>query len=137
MCTKLAVLLFGQVSGTGAAEIPILPHAVPSRCQNRAFIPAGIGTVPVGRVETGIMKPGDVVTFAPNNLTTEVKSIEMHHESLTEAIPGNNVRFNVKNIAVKNICRGYVASNSENDPAKEAADFLAQVPCVSGPHRQS
>ena len=83
------------------------------------------------------MKPGDVVTFAPNNLTTEVKSIEMHHESLTEAIPGNNVRFNVKNIAVKNICRGYVASNSENDPAKEAADFLAQVPCVSGPHRQS
>jgi elongation factor 1-alpha len=47
----------------------------------------GIGTVPVGRVETGILKPGDVVTFAPNNLTTEVKSVEMHHEALTEAIP--------------------------------------------------
>merc|ERR1711911_95634 len=45
----------------------------------------GIGTVPVGRVETGIIKPGMVVTFAPNMLTTEVKSVEMHHESLPEA----------------------------------------------------
>ena len=83
--------------------------------------------MPVGRVETGIMKPGDVVTFAPNNLTTEVKSIEMHHEALTEAIPGDNVGFNVKNVAVKDIRRGYVASNSKNDPSKQAADFLAQV----------
>merc|ERR1712107_698814 len=47
----------------------------------------GIGTVPVGRVETGIIKPGMVVTFAPNMLTTEVKSVEMHHESLPEAVP--------------------------------------------------
>ena len=38
--------------------------------------------MPVGRVETGIIKPGIVITFAPNNLTTEVKSVEMHHESL-------------------------------------------------------
>merc|ERR1719381_69508 len=51
----------------------------------------GIGTVPVGRVETGIIKPGMVVTFAPNMLTTEVKSVEMHHESLPEAVPGDNV----------------------------------------------
>merc|ERR1712211_104112 len=47
----------------------------------------GIGTVPVGRVETGIIKPGMVVTFAPNMLTTDVKSVEMHHESLPEAVP--------------------------------------------------
>ena len=67
------------------------------------LMPTGIGTVPVGRVETGIMKPGDVVTFAPNNLTTEVKSIEMHHEALVEAIPGDNVGFNIKNVAVKDI----------------------------------
>jgi len=93
----------------------------------------GIGTVPVGRVETGILKPGDVVTFAPNNLTTEVKSIEMHHESLPEAIPGDNVGFNVKNVAVKDLRRGFVASNSKNDPAKEAADFLAQVIVLNHP----
>jgi len=93
----------------------------------------GIGTVPVGRVETGIMKPGDVVTFAPNNLTTEVKSIEMHHEALLEAVPGDNVGFNIKNVAVKDIRRGYVASNSKQDPAKEAADFTAQVIVLNHP----
>merc|ERR1719384_501039 len=61
----------------------------------------GIGTVPVGRVETGIIKPGMVVTFAPTQLTTEVKSVEMHHESLPEATPGDNVGFNVKNVSVR------------------------------------
>ncbi|VAI07123.1 unnamed protein product [Triticum turgidum subsp. durum] len=54
----------------------------------------GIGTVPVGRVETGVIKPGMVVTFGPTGLTTEVKSVEMHHESLLEALPGDNVGFN-------------------------------------------
>merc|ERR1719378_1811043 len=61
----------------------------------------GIGTVPVGRVETGILKPGMVVTFAPSNITTEVKSVEMHHAQLAEALPGDNVGFNVKNVSVK------------------------------------
>lgn len=45
---------------------------------------AGIGTVPVGRVETGILKPGMVVTISPAGISTEVKSVEMHHESLSE-----------------------------------------------------
>ena len=87
----------------------------------------GIGTVPVGRVETGVIKPGMVVTFAPVNLTTEVKSVEMHHESLSEALPGDNVGFNVKNVSVKDIKRGYVASDSKNKPAVGVADFTAQV----------
>jgi len=88
---------------------------------------AGIGTVPVGRVETGIMKPGVVVTFAPAALTTEVKSVEMHHEALTEALPGDNVGFNVKNVSVKEIKRGMVAGDSKNDPPKKANTFKAQV----------
>ncbi|KAG7107909.1 Elongation factor 1-alpha like protein [Verticillium longisporum] len=50
----------------------------------------GIGTVPVGRIETGVLKPGMVVTFAPANVTTEVKSVEMHHEQLTEGLPGHS-----------------------------------------------
>ena len=87
----------------------------------------GIGTVPVGRVETGVLKPGMLVTFAPSQLTTEVKSVEMHHESLPEAGPGDNVGFNVKNVSVKELKRGFVASDSKNDPAKEAAEFVAQV----------
>merc|ERR1712200_380703 len=93
----------------------------------------GIGTVPVGRVETGIIKPGMVVTFAPTNLTTEVKSVEMHHESLPEAVPGDNVGFNVKNVSVKDIKRGNVASASKNKPACGVADFTAQVIVLNHP----
>merc|ERR1711993_4207 len=93
----------------------------------------GIGTVPVGRVETGILKPGMVITFAPNQLTTEVKSVEMHHEALTEAVPGDNVGFNVKNVSVKDIKRGMVAGDSKNDPPKETKDFLAQVIVMNHP----
>ena len=79
----------------------------------------GIGTVPVGRVETGLLKPGMVLTFGPLNVTTECKSVEMHHESLSEAEPGDNVGFNVKNLSVKDIKRGNVASDSKNDPCKD------------------
>ncbi|KAL6727412.1 translation elongation factor EF-1, subunit alpha [Ancylostoma duodenale] len=93
----------------------------------------GIGTVPVGRVETGILKPGMVVTFAPQNVTTEVKSVEMHHESLPEAVPGDNVGFNIKNVSVKDIRRGSVCSDSKNDPAKEARTFNAQVIIMNHP----
>merc|ERR1712170_335739 len=93
----------------------------------------GIGTVPVGRVETGVIKPGMVVTFAPSNVTTEVKSVEMHHESLAEGLPGDNVGFNVKNVSVKDIRRGNVASDSKNDPAQEAASFKAQVIVLNHP----
>jgi len=93
----------------------------------------GIGTVPVGRVETGVLKPGMVVTFAPGNLTTEVKSVEMHHEALTEANPGDNVGFNVKGLSVKDIKRGNVCGDSKNDPPQETADFVAQVIVLNHP----
>jgi len=93
----------------------------------------GIGTVPVGRVETGIIKAGMVVTFAPANVTTEVKSVEMHHETLAEGVPGDNVGFNVKNVSVKDIRRGNVASDSKNDPAKESISFNSQVIVLNHP----
>jgi elongation factor 1-alpha len=93
----------------------------------------GIGTVPVGRVETGVLKPGQIVTFAPVALTTEVKSVEMHHESLTQATPGDNVGFNVKNVSVKDIRRGFVCGDSKQDPPTETADFTAQVIILNHP----
>uniref|UniRef100_Q9S9H6 PIK-A49=PHOSPHATIDYLINOSITOL 4-kinase activator (Fragments) n=1 Tax=Daucus carota TaxID=4039 RepID=Q9S9H6_DAUCA len=68
------------------------------------------------KVETGVIKPGMVVTFGP--------SVEMHHEALQRALPGDNVGFNVK---------GYVASNSKDDPAKEAANFTSQVIIMNHP----
>merc|ERR1712111_273691 len=117
-----------------AMEPPTRPTDKPLRLPLQdVYKIGGIGTVPVGRVETGILKPGQVVTFAPANLTTEVKSVEMHHEALTEAVPGDNVGFNVKNVSVKDLKRGFVASYSKNDPAKEAADFDAQVIVLNHP----
>jgi elongation factor 1-alpha len=74
-----------------------------------------------------------VVTFAPTGLTTEVKSVEMHHEALPEAGPGDNVGFNIKNVSVKEIRRGFVAGDSKNDPPKESASFNAQVIVLNHP----
>ncbi|XP_078144109.1 elongation factor 1-alpha-like [Centroberyx gerrardi] len=93
----------------------------------------GIGTVPVGRVETGILKPGTIVTFAPQMLTTEVKSVEMHHEALTEALPGDNIGFNVKNVSIKDIKRGNVAGDSKQEPPCGAKSFVGQVIILNHP----
>ena len=113
---------------------PTRPTAKPLRLPLQdVYKIGGIGTVPVGRVETGVIKPGMVVTFGPVGLTTEVKSVEMHHESLAEALPGDNVGFNIKNIAVKQLKRGFVASDAKNDPAKETASFEAQVIIMNHP----
>merc|ERR1719282_875456 len=94
---------------------------------------SGIGTVPVGRVETGIIKPAMQIQFAPSGLTTECKSVEMHHEQVAQAVPGDNVGFSVKNVAVKDIKRGYVASDKDKDPALAAEDFSAQVIVLAHP----
>ena len=115
-------------------EAPVRPNDKPLRLPLQdVYKIGGIGTVPVGRVETGVMKPGDVVTFAPGNVTTEVKSIEMHHESLAEATPGDNVGFNVKNLSIKDIRRGNVCGNSKNDPPRETESFQAQVIVLNHP----
>jgi elongation factor 1-alpha len=93
----------------------------------------GIGTVPVGRVETGVLKPGMVITIAPTMVTTECKSVEMHHTPLEEAVPGDNVGFNVKGLSVKDIKRGYVVGDTKNDPPQEAETFDAQVIVMNHP----
>jgi len=88
----------------------------------------GIGTVPVGRVETGILKPGDSITFAPVGASTECKSVEMHHEQMAQAGPGDNVGFAVKGLSVKDIKRGNVCGHSKGGHAPTGCRrFLAQV----------
>ena len=94
---------------------------------------SGIGTVPVGRVETGVIKPNMAVTFGPVGTTTECKSVEMHHEQVTEAIPGDNVGFNVKGLSTTDIKRGYVASDSKREPAQNTDYFKAQVIVMNHP----
>jgi elongation factor 1-alpha len=130
----------GNVSGKtllealDAIEPPSRPTDKPLRLPLQdVYKIGGIGTVPVGRVETGIIKPGMVVTFAPQNLSTEVKSVEMHHEALTEALPGDNVGFNIKNVSVKEIRRGNVCGDSKNDPPKGSKSFNAQVIIIAHP----
>jgi elongation factor 1-alpha len=73
------------------------------------------------------------VTFGPLGTTTECKSVEMHHEQVTEAIPGDNVGFNVKGLSVTDIKRGYVASDSKNNPAQDTEFFKAQVIVMNHP----
>jgi len=115
-------------------EVPKRPVDKPLRIPLQdVYKIGGIGTVPVGRVETGILKPGQVVTFAPAGLTTEVKSIEMHHESMPQAVPGDNIGFNVKSVSVKDIRRGMVAGDSKQDPPQEADTFTAQVIVLNHP----
>jgi elongation factor 1-alpha len=117
-----------------AIEPPVRPSDKPLRLPLQdVYKIGGIGTVPVGRVETGVIKAGMVVNFAPSNVTTEVKSVEMHHEQIPEGLPGDNVGFNVKNVSVKDIRRGNVCSDSKNDPAMEAASFNAQVIVLNHP----
>jgi elongation factor 1-alpha len=92
----------------------------------------GIGTVPVGRVETGVLKPGMEVHFAPVGKKSEVKSVEMHHEAMDQAEPGDNVGFNVKNLSLKDIRRGNVAGCSRDIPKKTKV-FNAQVIVLDHP----
>ena len=97
------------------------------------FVPLpGVGTVPVGKVETGVLKPGMTLLFSPAKLTAEVKSIEMHHQGLQTALPGQNVGFNIKNVAVKNLRRGDVAGNAQQDPPTDVDSFIAQVRLSQG-----
>jgi elongation factor 1-alpha len=93
----------------------------------------GIGTVPVGRVETGILKPGMNVTFAPFDVRGDVKSLEMFYDPVAEAIPGDNVGFNVKGLSIKDVKRGYVCGESKNDPPREVESFVAQVIIMNHP----
>ncbi|CAB1340648.1 unnamed protein product [Coregonus sp. 'balchen'] len=87
----------------------------------------GVGTVPVGKIVTGILKPAMILSFSPAKLTAEVKSIQMHHQGLEIAGPGHNVSFNIKNVAVKNLCRGDVAGNTQHDPPSDVNSFVAQT----------
>jgi len=73
------------------------------------------------------------IQFGPLGTSTECKSVEMHHESVAEAIPGDNVGFNVKNLGVQDIKRGYVASDAKNKPAMDTEFFKAQVIVMNHP----
>lgn len=92
----------------------------------------GVGTVPVGRVETGVMKPGQKVSFEPAGVTGEIKSIEMHHEQIAEAVPGDNVGFNVRGVDKNQIRRGDVIGPADSPPTV-VDEFTAQIIVLKHP----
>ncbi|WP_254768671.1 translation elongation factor EF-1 subunit alpha [Salinilacihabitans rarus] len=93
---------------------------------------SGIGTVPVGRVETGVMETGDDVSFQPSDVGGEVKTIEMHHEEIPQAEPGDNVGFNVRGIGKNDIRRGDVCGPADAPPTV-AETFQAQIVVMQHP----
>lgn len=86
----------------------------------------GVGTVPVGKVVTGVMKPGDKIVFEPSHVTGEVKSIQMHYQNLDQAVPGDNIGFNVRGVEKDQIKRGDVAGPVSNPPTV-VTEFTAQI----------
>jgi len=96
----------------------------------------GIGTVPVGKIETGIMKVGQKVLILPGRsgkgIEGEVRSIEMHHEQLAQGEAGDNVGVNIRGVGKKDIARGDVVCDAAK-PATIAEEFVAQVAVISHP----
>lgn len=86
----------------------------------------GVGTVPVGRVETGVLRVGDKVIFNPPKVVGEVKSIETHHTPIQEAVPGDNIGFNVKGVDRSQLRRGDVAGHVDNPPTV-AEEFTGRI----------
>jgi len=96
---------------------------------------SGIGTVPVGKIETGVLNVGKTVVFNPSQQTAEVKSIEMHHTNVEKAEPGDNVGFNVRGLAATDIRRGDVAGYTDNAPmfVRHDETFVGQIQLMDIP----
>jgi len=118
-------------------DVPEKPTNLPLRWPIQdVYTIKGVGTVPVGKIETGVMKPGQQLIFKPSmkpgGVTGECKTIEMHHEQLSQAIPGDNVGVNLRGIAKNEIRRGDVAGPT-NDPPTVAKSFTAQIMVLNHP----
>lgn len=114
-------------------KLPEKPTSLPLRIPVQdAYTISGIGTVPVGRVETGVMRPGDKIIFMPAKAVGEVKSIEMHHQEIKEAVPGDNIGWNVRGVEKKDIRRGDVCGPVAKPPTV-AEEFTAQIVVLQHP----
>ena len=114
-------------------EVPAKPTNKPLRIPVQdVYTITGIGTVPVGRVETGILKPGMKLIFMPANKTAEVKSIEMHHTSIPIAEPGDNIGMSLRGIGKNEIHKGDVGGTVDNPPTV-AKEFIGQIIVIHHP----
>ena len=114
-------------------KVPEKPIDLPLRIPVQdVYSITGIGTVPVGRVETGVLKVGDKVIFEPPSVSGEVKSIEMHHEPIEKAVPGDNIGFNVRGVSKKDLRRGDVCGHVDSPPTV-VKEFTAQIIVLQHP----
>ena len=121
------------ISALDKLSAPEKPTNLPLRVPIQdVYSITGVGTVPVGRVETGIMKKGENVIFQPAGASGEVKSIEMQHEVFDVAEPGDNIGFNVRGVGKNDIRRGDVAGHTDSAPTV-AREFKAQVVVLQHP----
>ena len=116
---------------------PELPTNLPMRMPVQdAYEITGIGTVPVGKIETGIMKVGMKIVVLPGRtgkgVTGEIKTIEMHHESMPEALAGDNVGVNIRGIGKKDIARGDVICDAAK-PISVVEEFIANLAVINHP----
>ncbi len=116
---------------------PELPTNLPMRMPVQdVYEITGIGTVPVGKVETGIMKVGQKVIILPGRTGTgipgEIKTIEAHHETLPDAPAGMNVGVNIRGIGKKDIARGDVICEASS-PIPIVEEFVAQIAVINHP----
>jgi elongation factor 1-alpha len=116
-----------------AFTLPPKPTEKPLRLPVQdVYTITGVGTVPVGRVETGVLKEGDTVVFMPGDVTGEVKSMETHHVKIPRAEPGDNIGFNVRGVGKKDIRRGDVCGHP-NSPPTVAREFVGQIIVIHHP----
>ena len=114
-------------------EVPPKPVDKPLRIPIQdVYSITGVGTVPVGRVETGVLKEGDKVIFMPSGKTGEVKSIETHHVRIPRAEPGDNIGFNVRGVSKTEVRRGDVVGHPDNPPTV-AKEFIGQIIVIYHP----
>lgn len=112
---------------------PKKPTELPLRIPiEQVYSITGVGTVPIGRVETGVLNIGDKVIFQPSGNIGEVKSIEMHKEALPKAEPGDNIGFNVRGVGKNDIKKGEVAGHLE-EPPTVVETFTAQIAILQHP----
>ena len=114
-------------------EVPPKPIDKPLRLPVQdVYTITGVGTVPVGRVETGVLKEGDTLVFMPSNVQGEAKSIETHHVKIPKAVPGDNIGFSVRGVSKKDIHRGDVGGHLDNPPTI-AKEFIGQIIIIYHP----
>jgi len=115
-------------------DAPSRPNDKPLRIPVQdIFKVPGVGTIITGRVDSGTLKLNQTIQIAPPGIQNEVKSIEMHHVALNQAVSGDNIGFNVRGVAIKDVKRGYVVGDAKNNPPMEIVSFVAQVIVLAHP----